>query len=47
MAFTEKAPPPPPPQVPFTDKNGNITPEWHRWILLLVEYLNRMGAAIP
>ena len=47
MAFSETPPPPPPTQQPFVNKDGTINAEWHRWLLLFIEWAKRMGAAIP
>lgn len=46
MPFSEPPPQPPKQDVPLVGTDGKINPDWHRFILLLLEYLKRMGASI-
>lgn len=48
MPFTDQPPPKPPNDVPFVDpKTGAISETWAQWLVRLIEWMKRMGAAIP
>jgi hypothetical protein len=47
MAFTETPPPLPPPGVVLIDAKGRPTQAFFDYLVKLLAYLKRMGAAIP